>query len=118
VLAEFETVAAERGAEGKRRWFSDEEMDLIVWYGDDGAISGFELCYDKSKAERAVSWKRGGKPHSFVVDDGEATPLKNRTPILEAGGKVPETLSRDFEARAAKLEPEIAALVRAALAGA
>jgi hypothetical protein len=118
VLAEFEKVSAERSAEGRRRWFSDEEMDLIVWYDDAGTISGFELCYDKSRTERAISWKRGGRPHRFVVDDGESTPLRNDTPILEAGGEVPETLSRDFETRAEKIEPAIAALVRAVLAAA
>ena len=29
--------------EGRRRWFRDDELDLIVWYEENGAIAGFQL---------------------------------------------------------------------------
>jgi len=42
--------------EGFRRWFTDDYFDLIVWYGDQNAMIGFQLCYDKQGKERALTW--------------------------------------------------------------
>jgi hypothetical protein len=34
--------------EGRRRWFTDSDFDLIVWYeADSSSIAGFQLCYEK-----------------------------------------------------------------------
>ena len=33
--------------EGKRRWFRDDDFDLIIWYDDSDTVFGFQLCYDK-----------------------------------------------------------------------
>jgi hypothetical protein len=117
VLEEFSKVAQERGADGARRWFSDEEMDLIVWTADDGAFDGFELCYDKSGRERAYEWRRGGTLRHYAVDSGESTPLRNDTPILRSGGGEGDLkrVLADFRARAARLEPAVVELVGAAL---
>ncbi len=38
-----------------RRWFFDEEMDLLVWL-DGEHIHGFQLCYDKLGDQRALTW--------------------------------------------------------------
>lgn len=57
--------------EGPRRWFSDGDMDLIVWYGPGGEeISGFQLCYDKKSVQRCLTWQRGegGGSSSFSAD--------------------------------------------------
>ena len=113
MLEEFSKVAQERGADGARRWFSDEEMDLIVWIAEDGAFAGFELCYDKSGRERAFEWRSGGTLRRFVVDSGESTPLRNDTPILRSGGgegDIKRVLAA-FRARAARLEPAVVELV-------
>lgn len=116
MLQEYPKVAQERGADGPRRWFSDEEMDLIVWLAEDGALEGFELCYGKSRHEHAFEWRRGGTLRHYAVDGGESTPLRNDTPVLLADGKGDrERVLKDFQARAAKLEGGIVDAVRAAL---
>ncbi|MBI2788809.1 MAG: hypothetical protein HYX59_09020 [Elusimicrobia bacterium] len=119
MLEEFSDVAQERGADGPRRWFSDEEMDLIVWPDADGGLAGFELCYGKSRTERAYAWRRGGALSHFVVDDGESTPLRNDSPVLTAGGGAGdrEKVLADFLARAARLERAIVDGVSAVLRG-
>ncbi|PIR18789.1 MAG: hypothetical protein COV48_05610 [Elusimicrobia bacterium CG11_big_fil_rev_8_21_14_0_20_64_6] len=106
MLEEFSKVAQERDSDGPRRWFSDEEMDLIVWCAEDGALNGFELCYDKSGRERAFDWRRERGLRHFVVDDGESSPLRNDSPILLAGGGCGDRgqVAADFRARAARLE--------------
>lgn len=69
-----------------RRWFSDDYFDLIVWIGRNGAVSGFQLCYDKYKKERALTWtEKKGYSHERI-DDGESNPSKNLTPILVPDG--------------------------------
>lgn len=55
----------------RRRWFGSEEFDLIVWCDDSGVPSAFQLCYDKPRAEHALTWKHDlGFLHT-VVDDGD-----------------------------------------------
>lgn len=39
----------------RRRWFTAEHMDLIVWIRDETSIEAFQLCYDKPLAEQAAS---------------------------------------------------------------
>ena len=38
-----------------RKWFSDDYFDLIVWIDLNGAVSGFQLRYDKYKKERTLT---------------------------------------------------------------
>ena len=71
--------------EGYRRWFSDRDFDLIVWYDQDEII-GFQLCYDKTYEERAITWnKKGGFSHN-KIDDGEAPFSYKMTPVLVQDG--------------------------------
>ena len=51
MLSEVATRQSTR--EPRRRWFSDDDFDLVVWFSDSGVIVGFELCYDRSRVERA-----------------------------------------------------------------
>lgn len=112
MLGELKDVSQHEDAPGKRRWFADEEMDLIVWYSKTGEIIGFELCYDKGGDEHALTWRKGGRLGHSAVDQGDALPTDNRTPILTSGGKVPlERVLSEFTARSADLEPNIARLV-------
>ena len=48
-----EIAVASRTTEPHRRWFADEDFDLVVWTSAIGAIVAFELCYDKPRIERA-----------------------------------------------------------------
>ena len=70
--------------EPNRRWFSDDDFDLIVWFDDPATIVAIQLCYDKSSTERAVTWSRQRGHEHFRVDAGEDSPLRNETPLLVA----------------------------------
>lgn len=87
MLKEYDTF--QHPGEMKRRWFSDDYFDLIVWQDDASAISKFQLCYDKSGKERAVTWTRGEGFSHNLIDTGESSPLKNQSPILLADGLFP-----------------------------
>lgn len=99
---------------GKRRWFEDDGFELIVWYDRADAIEGFQLCYvtDNGREERALTWRpRNGFKHARV-DTGDASPLKNQTPILVADGAVPwAELESEFEERSLKIEAGLRELV-------
>ncbi|MDH5517186.1 MAG: hypothetical protein OEY36_05100 [Gammaproteobacteria bacterium] len=56
--------------EPSRRWFSGEDMDLIVWQ-QATEIVGFQLCYDKLQQEKALSWKPSAGFVHELVDSGE-----------------------------------------------
>ena len=87
MLVEIENAKQVPG-EGFRRWFSDNYFELIVWYEkDEETITGFQLCYDIYKMERALTWKKDmGYMHS-KIDDGEDNPQGHKmTPILVKDG--------------------------------
>lgn len=110
-LAELRRVRQVPG-EHRRRWFSSAGEDLIVWYGDDGAIVGFQFCYDRHGLERAVTWKADGRIEHDVVDAGEPVGLGHkRAPILRTGGAPPPDLVKRFRAVAGELPAEIVAIV-------
>jgi len=73
--------------EPRRRWFCDDYFDLIAWLEVDGSLWGFQLCYDRERYPRALTWtKPGGYKHDGI-DDGEggAGPFKG-SPILVQDG--------------------------------
>jgi len=82
-LSEVREVRQIRG-EGFRRWFRNDNMELVVWYADD--IVGFQLCYDVSRSsERAMTWTfKSGYRHNRVDNGGPAHSLM--TPILVSDG--------------------------------
>ena len=74
--------------EPRRRWFSSADLDLIVWLADDHSVVGFQLCYDKSRGERALTWRADRGYEHAAVDDGETSPGQYKsTPILVADGR-------------------------------
>ena len=96
-----------------RRWFYDDNFDLVAWYQPDGSLHGFQLSYDKTGHEKALTWycDRGLSHHR--VDSGEASPLENRTPILieEDGRFGMAKVLADFENSTAGLPPELRTVV-------
>jgi hypothetical protein len=78
--------------EPRRRWFSDEDFDLIVWLDDSEEILGFQLCYDKLRDEHSLTWwSERGFAHTGV-DDGEGRPARQKaTPILVPDGEFRST---------------------------
>ncbi|MCU0595538.1 MAG: hypothetical protein MUC98_08780 [Desulfobacterota bacterium] len=72
--------------EPRRRWFSDEGFDLIVWTDSDNRLLGFQLCYDKPSDQKALTWlEHEGYRHSRI-DDGDNPGKMKASPVLEADG--------------------------------
>lgn len=95
----------QEGVGQHRRWFEDEQLELIVWY-EAAAVSGFQICYvANDRRERALTWQQGrGFSHS-VVESGDTRPDKNMTPILVPDGAVPwGWVEREFAARNLELD--------------
>ena len=95
--------------EPRRRWFSSPDLDLIVWVDERDAIVGFQLCYDKTRGERALTWRRGRGYDHMGVDDGEQSPAQYKsTPILVADGFFDrERVSGIFLESSESLPPDI-----------
>jgi hypothetical protein len=108
MLAEFKRVKQEGGAT-RRRWFQDDVMELIVWYGDGAGPEGFQICYPgPGREEHALTWLPGSGFSHARVDTGDARPDKNMTPILVKAGAVPwPQVEVAFAERSAELEPAI-----------
>jgi hypothetical protein len=116
MLSELHKVPQER--QGFRRWFADDELDLIVWYSESGEINGFQLCYDLSGRERAFTWKHNTGLRHAAVDIGDQSPLADRSPILVYEPIAPvEKVVADFNARAETLDPHIASFVATTISG-
>lgn len=110
MLREFSVTQPSEVAQ--RRWWVDDDLDLIVWLGSDSSLLGFRLCYNKFKDERALTWtvKDGYSHHR--VDSGESNPTKNRTPILVEDGPVDgQRLRRRFLDRSEEMDPAVRRLV-------
>lgn len=99
--------------EGRRRWFTDSYFDLIVWYEREGsAIAGFQLCYDKEREERALTWRRGEGFDHKRIDDGEVTGRMKMTPVLVPDGTFDYTaVAERFRRQSETIDPEIRDLV-------
>ncbi|WP_136417491.1 hypothetical protein [Herbaspirillum sp. ST 5-3] len=71
----------------KRRWFTSDTMDLIVWMDAQGDIDGFQLCYDKGRTEKALHWTRDRGLSHMLVDDGEGNGALSykASPMLRGG---------------------------------
>jgi hypothetical protein len=97
----------------KRRWFSSDYFDLIVWHSEGGRIIGFQLCYDKDRNEKALTWKASvGYCHNRV-DDGENRQLTYKaTPILVADGIFSkDTVADTFNRESKDMDKEISDFV-------
>ena len=98
-----------------RRWFSSPELDLFVWF-EDGAVVAFEVCYDKLCDEHSLHWRPASGFTHTRIDDGEATPFRNDTPIAVPDGVFDVThIALRFEAVAASVEPALYRFILARL---
>lgn len=111
MLLEIMDVRQVRG-EGKRRWFSDDYFDLIVWYEKDDRILGFQLCYNIREDEHALTWRREiGWSHD-KIDAGEKSAWQKMTPILVADGLFPkEAIAARFQSASVAIEPGLSEFV-------
>lgn len=108
MLTEIENTRQVDGEE-KRRWFRDKDLDLIVWYDGSDNVTGFQLCYDKSTRERALTWNKPGVYSHNAIDDGEVAGKAKMTPILVADGVFDAVRVADiFRARSTGLPADLA----------
>ncbi|MEP7068981.1 MAG: hypothetical protein ABI789_07070 [Usitatibacter sp.] len=92
-------------------------MDLYVWYDNEGEPLGFQLCYGKPDAERALTWFRPASYSHMRVDGGGPDDGRGQTPILLADGLFePRPVGAQFARLGAELPPEVLALVANRLA--
>ena len=103
-----------------RRWFSSADLDLIVWCDAGGAPVAFQLCYDKGRNERALTWEPSTGLSQSTVDDGESEPgLRYKaTPVLAPDGALEvRRVAAHFDAASAGVPGEISDFVRKRLQG-
>jgi len=95
-----------------RRWFNGEEMDLIVWHKAEEII-GFQLCYDKSTNEKAISWKQGfGLKHEDVNnDDVRDGPYKGSPVLTQNDAYDVGKIRHNFENYAENIPEDIKAFI-------
>ena len=111
MLKEWEGVR-QRLDEGRRRWFTDDQFDLILWYDDSDQLLGFQLCYDKPAGERAITWFASGTYSHAKVDDGESKFGTKATAVLVSDGVFDSVaVAERFEAAAGNVEHGIVRLV-------
>ena len=94
MLSEIEKVRQVAG-EDFRRWFTDENMDLIVWYDDSstGRITGFQLCFDKKSVQRCLTWqKRPDSEGGMLSSDGRYSRRRVLRLFDAASSTLPEEL--------------------------
>ena len=115
-LREIE-LAQQHPGEPRRRWFTSSNIDLFVWVDEAGAPVGFQLCYDKSSREHALTWTEKNGFSSMAVDGGESRPARYKgSPILVTDGVIdaPRILEQ-FRLEAGAVPAEIVAMVEAKL---
>ncbi len=73
MLQELKNVKQIKG-EGLRRWFVDDDLELILWYDLSRKLEGFQICYDKLAGTRTITWKKAVTPNgemkSVLLSDG------------------------------------------------
>lgn len=95
-----------------RRWFFDDEMDLLVWLDGD-RIHGFQLCYDKTGDQRALTWfSDRGFTHNRVDERDDKIGIFRGTALLVSDGVLDsERVAARFKALSADIDADISAFV-------
>lgn len=68
-----------------RRVFIDDYFDLYVWISETNEPIGFQLCYEKTLNERALSFINGNYSHTGI-ENGD-NDLLGGIPLLMADGE-------------------------------
>ena len=110
-LRELSNVRQDKGAR-RRRWFHSGSDDLVVWYDEDGSIYGFQFCYDRDRAERALTWTIDDGFRHNRVDPGDERFGYPQAPILVADGTFDaDAMTHRFVAISTAVPEEIRELV-------
>ncbi len=100
-----------------RRYFADEDLNLLVWYQADMTIWGFQFTYGKADKTRVLTWLTDRGFSHAKLRDGEESPLANRSPMLTPSNDFDRALAlASFDSSAATLPPREKEFVRKKLA--
>ena len=117
MLAEFQNVR-QIPREGHRRWFTDNNFDLIVWYDDESRLTGFQLCYDKTGHERALTWTVAHGFQHNKIDAGEIPGHTKMTPVIVADGEFNAgPIAELFRRESSAIDPAVSRFVYSAVRG-
>jgi hypothetical protein len=80
----YEIKSISKSEDGlKRRWFFDTTMDLLIWLDAADRVVGIQLCYDKDKSPRAVTWfQKEGYQHNSVDLGEDKRGRRGGSPIM------------------------------------
>ena len=95
--------------ETRRRWFTSEILDLMIWQDEGAPLAGFQLSYETAPdEERVLTWRRGQGYSHERLDSGEGRVFSYKmTPILVPDGAFDrDALLGVFMPEAASLEQE------------
>ena len=102
--------------EPRKRWFADADMDLFVWFDDDGGIVAYHLTYGKLKEEKALTWSHTHGFSHLGVDDGTRPGKYPASPLLVADGSFePGKLIARLRQGAGDLDTSIAEFIAAGI---
>jgi len=103
--------------EAKRRWYTADSLELIVWIEQDETIVGFQLCYEANGNSKAVTWDSSSGFLCSGIDDGDVRFGKHKqTPILVTNGQFRKSeILALFSSESEGLPEEYARFVRAKL---
>lgn len=104
-------------AQGKfRRWFTDNNMDLFVWFSQNTLIS-FQLSYNKQTDEKSICWDAETRFQHYVVDTGETEPLNYKeSPMCLFDDEFDiNSVAPEFVHRSSQIEQSLAEFIYARL---
>ena len=97
--------------EPKRRWFTDDDFDLFVWYNPDDTYFGFQLCYDKNGDQHAFTWRQDSGFSHKRVDDGDRCQRSSTEFLVPDGVFNWNTILARFQKESRQIEAAIVELV-------
>jgi len=107
MLREIKETGQKRG-EPKKRWFSNSNMDLFVWFNDDDEIVSYQLTYNKPNDEKALTWSEEHGFSHLGVDDGARPGKYPASPLLVADGVLkPSKIISMLKENSGELAPSI-----------
>lgn len=114
MLREIRNVAP--GADGaRRRWFTSDYFDLFLFYAPDESgpdhVRGFQLCYDKSGVEHALTWHGDDAYRHYSVDQGTRSIHSQSAIFGEASRPFREQILERFRAESGSIDPLVRGLM-------
>lgn len=96
----------------ERRWYQDDLFDLYVWLDPRGAITHFQLAYDKPTVEKAIDWKDDVGFMHYRVDQSRMIGGGQTSPVLTMDPRFPkQRVMQQFNESASAIDIGVAAFI-------